>query len=80
MRLTYAIALVAAAYLLASTPDPSDLPRNHSPNAAQSEFRQQLAAAENCRVVHGESLLRRKADGSFVCVPRSTKRLVAANP
>ena len=48
--------------------------------AAMHEYMQELSVAKACRLEHGESLLRRTADGGFVCIPRNTKHVVAQNP
>lgn len=47
--------------------------------AAMHEYMVELQAAKACRVEHGESLLRRTADGGFVCLPRKSGR-IASNP
>ena len=52
--------------------DSSDL--SDAKAEARSSYQRELAIAKACREEHGEALVRQTVDGSFVCVPRHSKR------
>ena len=73
--LTCALTVLAIVWLTAyygpSLDTPPDSPIvTEAQAAAMHEYMQELAVARACRFEHGESLIRRTADGGLVCIPR----------
>lgn len=85
-RLSDLIATVAMVLLIVwllgvygpSLDEPPDSPVvTDAQAAAMHEYMQELSVAKACRLEHGESLVRRTADGGFVCLPRNRGRIAS---
>ena len=73
--LACAVAVLAIVWLTAyygpSLDTPPDSPAvTDAQAAAMHVYMEELAVAKACRFEHGESLVRRTADGGFICIPR----------